>query len=135
MTRRNLRKTRILLHSNHLLFLFCKTYFMKFKSNFAMLGDISFSGFYKFVHIVPDLGPEVRHNKVGFVEIVPEPISQESIVTENTCRNINYRYIIEQSFTTNLKSQSMKMRDPKFEPQCTGAVLHNNAKLYKLCRS
>jgi len=33
---------------------------------------VLFLGYYKFVHLVLDLGARVRHNKAKFVQIVPE---------------------------------------------------------------
>jgi len=49
------------------------------------------SGSYKFVYIVPDVGEGVQHNKAKFVRIVLELTSQEALVPESTCLNINYR--------------------------------------------
>jgi len=76
---------------------------------------------------MPDLGAVVRHNEAKFVLLVPEQISQEPLATENTCKKINYSYIIA-SLTSNLKFLFIKIRELELEPQFARAVRHNKAK-------
>jgi len=45
----------------------------------------------------PKCARAVRHNKAKFVKIGPELKSQEPLVTENTCVNINCTYIMKPS--------------------------------------
>jgi len=51
---------------------------------------ILLKGFLKLSFILLDLGARVvQHQKAKLVKIVPELISEEPLITENTCVNIN----------------------------------------------
>jgi len=73
----------------------------------------------------PQCGRADRHHEAKFVKIVPEQIAQEPLVTENTCKNIKFGFMMPEYGTilTNLASwfltpasRSLTIKPNLFEP-------------------